>query len=155
MPAYADAFTSERLKRKFGYCFEKSSDGYPPIIDLQLIDGPFQVGALDILPIRQKHGNITSLGFRFGDLAYSNDVVSLDEEAFAALAGIKVWIVDALRYTPHPSHSHLAQTLEWIARVKPERAILTNMTIDLDYNRLKAELPPGVEPAYDGMVIEC
>ncbi|HEX6959739.1 MAG TPA: MBL fold metallo-hydrolase [Ferrovibrio sp.] len=155
MPAYADQFTLDRLKRKFGYCFEKSADGYPPIIEAQVIDGPLNIGALGIIPIRQRHGNITSLGFRFGDLAYSNDVVALDEDAFAALAGVKIWIVDALRYAPHPSHSHVAQTLDWIARLKPERAILTNMNIELDYNKLKAELPPGIEPAYDGMVIEC
>ena len=73
----------------------------------------------------------------------------------AALAGVKLWIVDAMRYTPHPTHSHLAQTLDWIARIKPERAVLTNMHIDLDYNKLKSELPPGVEPAYDGMIVEC
>ena len=74
--------------------------------------------------------------------------------AFAALEGVECWIVDALRYTPHPSHAHLARTLEWIARVKPARAILTNMHVDLDYETLKRELPPGVEPAYDGMVAQ-
>ena len=76
---------------------------------------------------------------------------ALDEAAFAALEGVDCWIVDALRRTPHPSHAHLARTLEWIARVKPKRAILTNMHVDLDYETLKRELPPGVEPAYDGM----
>lgn len=152
---YADEFTFERLQRKFGYCFEKAGDGYPPIIEPRLIDGPFNVGDIDITPILQDHGRIHSLGFRFGDIAYSNDLVGLDDRAFEALAGVKLWIVDAMRYTPHPTHSHVAQTLEWIARVKPERAILTNMHIDLDYRKLAAELPPGVEPAYDGMVVEC
>lgn len=155
VPGYADAFTHERLKRKFGYCFEKAGDGYPPIIEPRLIDGPFSVGAIDVVPIMQRHGNIDSLGFRFGDIAYSNDVVGMDDDAFAALEGVKLWIVDAMRYTPHPTHSHVEQTLEWIARVKPQRAVLTNMHIDLDYSRLKGELPPGVEPAYDGMVLEC
>jgi phosphoribosyl 1,2-cyclic phosphate phosphodiesterase len=152
---YADDFTMQRLKHKFGYCFEGTSPGYPPIIEGRLIDGPFDVGNIHVQPFRQDHGKIHSLGFRFGDLAYSNDVVGLDDAAFEILAGVKVWIVDALRYTPHPTHSHLARTLEWIARLKPERAVLTNMHIDLDYNTLKAELPPGVEPAYDGMVIAC
>jgi len=155
IPAYADSFTIERLERKFGYCFQKSSDGYPPIIESYPIDGPFNVGGINVLPIRQQHGTIHSLGFRFGDFAYSNDVVTLDEEAFAVLAGIRIWVVDALRYLPHPSHSHLEQTLEWIARVRPERAILTNMNVELDYRKLVAELPPGVEPAYDGMIVEC
>lgn len=152
---YADEFTLQRLKRKFGYCFVTADDGYPPIIEPKLIEGPFRVGEIDVTPFRQDHGKIHSLGFRFGDLAYSNDVVGLDDAAFAALAGVKLWIVDALRYTPHPTHSHLAQTLEWIARVKPERAVLTNMHVDLDYNKLRSELPPGVEPAYDGMILEC
>ncbi|MFX9065710.1 MBL fold metallo-hydrolase, partial [Acinetobacter baumannii] len=83
-----------------------------------------------------------SLGFRFGDIAYNNDVVRLSDRAFEQLAGVKVWIVDALRYLPHPTHTHVAQTLDWIARVKPERAILTNMHVDLDYRKLAAELPP-------------
>ena len=152
---YADEFTMQRLKQKFGYCFDTAGDGYPPIVEPRLIEGPFTVGEIEVQPFRQDHGKIHSLGFRCGDMAYSNDVVGLDEAAFATLAGVKLWIVDALRYTPHPTHSHLAQTLEWIARVKPERAVLTNMHIDLDYNKLRSELPSGVEPAYDGMVLEC
>jgi phosphoribosyl 1,2-cyclic phosphate phosphodiesterase len=155
IPAYGDAFTLERLDRKFGYCFHKGSDGYPPIIETRLIDGPFSIGGLDVIPIRQHHGRIQSLGFRFGDFAYSNDVSAMDDDSFAALAGIRLWVVDALRYEPHPSHSHLDQTLDWISRVRPERAVLTNMSIELDYRRLLAELPDGVEPGYDGMVLEC
>ena len=86
-----------------------------------------------------------SVGYRFADVAYSSDVVNLDESAFAALARLDVWIVDALRYRPHPTHSRSgACTLEWIARLQPRRAILTNMHIDLDYETLKAELPSGV-----------
>ncbi len=81
--------------------------------------------------------------------------MSLDDEAFATLEGVKLWVVDALRYEPHPTHSHVEQTLGWIARLGVERAVLTNLHIDLDYNKLKAELPPGVEPAYDGMVLHC
>ncbi len=81
--------------------------------------------------------------------------MTLPDQAFAALAGIQVWIVDALRYRPHPTHAHLDLTLEWIARLKPERAILTNMHVDLDYQTLRRELPAGVEPAYDGMEIQA
>ena len=110
-------------------------------------------GPVPVLAFGQRHGRIRSLGYRFGPLAYSPDVDGLDEAAFAALEGVDCWIVDALRYTPHPSHAHLAQTLEWIERVKPKRAILTNMHVDLDYERLRRELPAGVEPAYDGMVL--
>ena len=99
----------------------------------------------------QHHGAINSLGFRFGDVAYSSDVVDLPDESFAALEGVKVWIVDALQYKPHKTHAHLDKTLSWIERVRPERAILTNMHIHMDYQTLKRALPPGVEPGYDGL----
>jgi len=94
------------------------------------------------------------VGYRFGGVAYSSDVVRLDDAAFEALQGLDVWIVDALRRRPHPTHAHLDRALEWIDRVKPRRAILTNMHIDLDYAQLLKELPPGVEPGYDGLVFE-
>jgi phosphoribosyl 1,2-cyclic phosphate phosphodiesterase len=102
----------------------------------------------------QEHGPIRSVGYRIGDLAYSSDVSNLPEESFEALKGLKVWIVDCLRYKPHPTHSHLEQTLEWIKRAQPERAILTNLHQDMDYNALQAQLPEGVEPAYDQMSFE-
>lgn len=152
---YADARTLKVLTTRFNYCFEQPPGSlYPPIIRPHVFDGAFSIGALDILPIAQDHGSVTSFGFRFGDVAYSNDVVSLSEEAFASLQGVKLWIVDAMRYRPHPTHAHVARTLEWIARLKPERAVLTNLHIDLDYQTLRRELPAGVEPAYDGMVLE-
>ena len=113
------------------------------------MDGPS--GAIPVVTFDQDHGGVRSVGYRFGGIAYSSDVVSLDEAAFAALDGVEVWIVDALRRRPHPTHAHLERTLEWIARVKPKRAILTNMHIDLDFAQLTAELPPGVEPAFDGL----
>jgi phosphoribosyl 1,2-cyclic phosphate phosphodiesterase len=96
---------------------------------------------------------IRSLGFRFGGVAYSSDVNALDDAAFAVLEGVEVWIVDALRYRPHPSHAGVETALAWIARVKPRRAILTNMTGEIDYATLGRELPSGVEPAYDGMTL--
>ena len=107
-----------------------------------------------IVPFAQDHGFSTTLGFRIADMAYSTDVVELDEAAFAALAGVELWIVDCLRYEPHPTHSHLAKTLAWIARVKPRRAVLTHMDVPLDYATLRRELPAGVEPAYDGLTLE-
>ena len=105
-------------------------------------------------PFEQQHGNTISLGYRFGDMAYSTDLNGLPESAFDTLAGVKTWVVDALRYDPHPTHAHLDLTLSWIERVKPERAILTHMTWDMDYETLKKQLPRGVEPAYDGMIVE-
>jgi phosphoribosyl 1,2-cyclic phosphate phosphodiesterase len=152
---WSDARGLAGTRAKFGYCFETpSGSDYPPILNAHKIPEPFRefaVAGIPVLAFGQGHGRIRSLGFRFGPLAYSPDVDALDDNAFAALAGVECWIVDALRYTPHPSHAHVARTLEWIARVKPKRAILTNMHVDLDYAILKAELPPGVEPGYDGM----
>jgi len=115
-------------------------------------------GPIEALPFRQLHGQSETLGFRFGGIAYSPDVNDLPEESVEYLEGLDVWIIDTLRYTPHPSHFTVEQALSFIARVKPKRAVLTHMHVDLDYARLAAELPPGVEPAYDGMVLvteEC
>ena len=104
-------------------------------------------------PFRQIHGSIDSLGFRIGDVAYSSDISDLPEESFAALDGLDCWIVDALRREPHPTHFHLDKTLELIETLKPKRAILTNLHIDLDYETLCKELPKHVRPAYDGMTV--
>ena len=158
---WSDANGLAGIMKKFDYCFESPpGSGYPPILNAHEIPEPFvgfqiegEGGPAPVLAFGQQHGRIRSLGYRFGPVAYSPDVDGLDEEAFAVLNGVECWIVDALRYTPHPSHAHLTRTLEWIARVKPKRAILTNMHVDLDYDTLSRELPPGVEPAYDGMVL--
>ncbi len=111
-------------------------------------------GPIATLPFLQYHGDIQSLGFRFGGLAYSSDLHDVPDASLDALAGLDLWIVDALRYHPHPSHFSVSDALAWIARIKPKRAVLTNMHTDLDYEVLRASLPPGVEPAYDGMRIE-
>lgn len=153
VPVFGDAQTIDVLKRRFEYVF-KSQDGYPAICKAHELNGAQKVGNLKLIPFEQGHGSGISLGYRFGDMAYSTDLNRMPETAFAALKGVKVWVVDALRYEPHPTHSHLAQTLDWIEKVKPERAILTHMTWDMDYETLRKELPEGVEPAYDGMVIE-
>lgn len=154
LDGYADERTLAALRQKFGYVFDRRPGSlYPPLVNGQVIGGPFRVGAVDIVPFDQDHGGIISLGFRFGGIAYSSDVVGLSDEAFAALRGLDVWIVDALRHEPHPSHAHVAMTLDWIAEIKPKRAILTNLHHTLDYAALKRELPPGVVPAYDGMVV--
>jgi phosphoribosyl 1,2-cyclic phosphate phosphodiesterase len=158
---YSDAGTIDRVRERFLYCFETPKDsGYPPILTSRVLPEPFQAmqidgagGSIPVAIFEQTHGNITSLGFRFGPIAYSSDVNHLRDEAFAALEGVDVWIVDALRYTPHPTHANVETALSWIARVRPRRAVLTNLHIDLDYETLKRELPAGVEPAYDGMVV--
>lgn len=158
---FGDEETLREVRHRFRYCFETPEGGsYPPILNARIIPEPFREFAIDgaggsipVLPFWQQHGPIRSLGLRFGEIAYSSDVNGLPEESFAALKGVDCWIVDALRYTPHPTHANVETALAWIARIEPRRAILTNLHIDLDYETLKRELPPGVEPAYDGMVI--
>ncbi|MEE8188067.1 MAG: MBL fold metallo-hydrolase [Kiloniellales bacterium] len=155
--AYMDRATRDSLTRRFAYAFASSCEPdslYPPLFNDLVIDGPLSLGGIEIAAFVQGHGDETSLGYRFGPLAYSTDVVSLDEAAFEALAGVELWIVDCLRERPHPTHSHLARTLDWIERLKPARALLTHMNHQIDYEELKSRCPPGVEPAYDGMVVE-
>jgi len=157
---FADPDTADTLISRFGYCFvQKPGSGYPPIANLSVIGAPFEIhgagGPLPVTPFRQEHGEIRSLGFRLGPVAYSSDVNRLDEAAFAALAGTKLWVVDAFRRgKAHPSHAHVELALEWIARVQPDRAVLTNLGPSLDYEALRVSLPAGVEPAYDGLKIE-
>lgn len=160
VPVYMDARTAKSLHARFGYCFEAPEGAlYPPILDAKVelrpgaetvIDGPG--GPIAFTPIEQEHGPVNSLGFRFGAAAYSNDVSALDETALAQLAGVKLWVVDALRYKPHISHAHLALTLDWIEAVKPARALLTNLNVELDYETVNRETPDHVEAAYDGLV---
>lgn len=154
VPVYGDQQTLDILKQRFDYVF-KSQNGYPAICTSHLMSGPKRIAGISVLPFEQGHGGGISLGYRFGDIAYSTDLNRMPESAFDALKGVKVWVVDALRYEPHPTHSHLEQTLEWIEKVQPERAIITHMTWDMDYETLLKTLPKGVEPAYDGMVIEA
>ena len=158
---YCDAHTGGVLEQRFGYCFETlAGTAYRPILNKHTIKPgqPFEItgkgGTVKVLPYHQIHGEIMCVGYRFGDIAYSCDINGLPEESYKYLENLDVWIVDALRYTPHPSHFSLEETLEAIARVRPKRAILTHMHTDLDYGTLLRELPDGVEPAYDGMVLE-
>ena len=153
---HADAMTMAGLKRRFGYCFETpEGNGYPPIITGHEIAPlrAFEIAGVPVLPFDQDHGTMRTLGFRFGPVAYTSDAVAIPEASFAALSGIECWIVDALRYRPHPTHANVEMALSWIQRVRPNRAILTNLHADLDFVRLARELPEGVEPAYDGLEI--
>lgn len=158
---YFDAPTAAMMRERFAYCFETPPGSeYPPIVNgheikagqTVTIDGPG--GPIEVLAFLQRHGDIDSLGFRFGDLAYSSDLSDLPDDSLRELVGLDVWIVDALRYAAHPSHFSLSDALGWIERIKPKRAVLTDMHSDLDYAALRASLPGHVEPAYDGMQIE-
>ena len=155
---WADEPTGHMLTTRFAYCFYTApGSDYPPIIDLHRLNAgtPVTIGGaggdIESLPFRVHHGNIDALGFRIGATAYTPDLNGVPAESLGALANLDLWIVDALRRNRHPSHWSLAETLHWIARLKPKRAIITNMHIDLDFDTLRRELPAGVEPAYDGL----
>lgn len=158
---YADAATLAQVRERFGYVLQPLAEGatmfYKPTLTPHEVKDrqTFRVGEIDVAAFVQDHGYCNSLGFRFGDIGYSTDVVNLPEHAFAMLAGVKVWIVGVLSWKPHETHAHVDKALEWIARVKPERAYLTHLSGLFDYDALSAKLPPGVEPAYDGLVIEA
>lgn len=158
VPIWADAPTMEMLKRRFTYCFETApGSDYPPVVMPNLIDPGRKLaiagegGTLSAMPFEVHHGTIAALGFRFGKTAYTPDLNGIPEASAPYLSDLDFWIVDALKRTPHPSHFCLDETLRAIARFKPRRAILTNMHVDMDYDTLRAELPAGVEPAYDGL----
>jgi phosphoribosyl 1,2-cyclic phosphate phosphodiesterase len=159
IPIFASAETLAEIRRRFGYVFDpvepdRQSAWYKPALIAHAIEGAFTAAGIDATPFVQDHGFSKTLGFRVGRFAYSTDVVELDDDAFATLAGIDVWVVDCMRREPHVTHAHLAKTLDWIARVKPRRAILTHMEESMDYDTLCRELPAGVEPGYDGMVLD-
>lgn len=157
---WMDEATRSTLRKRFGYCFN-GGRGYHPALEEAGVLTPGQRveisgpgGTLGVMPLDQDHGPIRSLGFRIGNLAYSNDMRDLPEATLARLEGLAVWIADALRYKPHPTHAHLAQVLLWQERLAPACTVLTNMHVDLDYQRLLQELPKHVLPGYDGLALE-
>lgn len=158
IPVFADRTTLWHLETRFGYCLHghrEQDSWFRPVLVPHRIDGPFTVEGVPVVPFAQKHGRGQSLGFRVGDVAYSPDVDDLPAASMALLEGLDLWIVDALRERPHPSHSHLARTLGWIERLRPRRAVLTHMNHEVDYATWAAKLPPGVVPAHDGLVLEA
>ena len=158
LAVYGTPDTLDELRSRFGYAFElgcHAAGWFKPALEARVIDGPFEIGGLRVVPFEQRHGpKFTTLGFRVDGFAYSTDVSDLDEPAFDALAGIDTWVVDCQSRAPNYVHSHVEHTLGWIERVRPRRAVLTHMGHELDYGTLAAELPPGVEPGYDGLVLD-
>lgn len=158
---YVDADTSQRLRQGFGYCFDTPNGSYyPPVVTERriehgvrfAIEGPG--GPIEFEPLPQQHGAIISLGFRIGRLAYCSDVSDFPEETVTRLTGLHVLIIDALQYKPHPTHISLAQSMAWIEKLAPHRAIFTHMHTPLDYDRVNAETPDNIEPGYDGMIVQ-
>lgn len=150
---YMDEHTHEALNQRFSYVFAGHS-GYPATAKAHLIKSEMQFGPITVRPFRQLHGSIFSQGYRFEyggkAVAYSTDLSGIPDESWQHLEGLNLWIVDALRRNPHPTHSHLAQTLKWIEKVQPKEAWLTHMDQSMDHDQLLEELPPRVSPGYDG-----
>ncbi|MEE2944601.1 MAG: MBL fold metallo-hydrolase [Pseudomonadota bacterium] len=154
---WADTPTQDALLSRFGYAFvQPQGSPYPPILDLHgIADEPVDIdgpgGPITFEPLEVAHGGIDALGFRMHDVLYMPDVSEIPENVAPRTEGLRCWILDALRRTPHPTHFHLDTALEWIERSKPKEAVLTNMHVDLDYETLSAETASHIRPAYDGL----
>ena len=155
---HMDEATAAHVRRSFSYIFETPPGSqYPPLLDHKpvasavplTLDGPG--GQIAAVPFQLQHGEINALGYRFGDLAYTPDLNAIPDTSRTQLENLETWVIDALRYTPHPSHFSLSEALDWIETMKPRRAVLTNLHTDMDFETLKRKLPPNVEPAFDRM----
>lgn len=158
---YGSRETLAELQMRFNYMFIEQAEIYPKVIIPHAIETdhfgiPMTIGDITLTPFEQDHGTCRSTGYRFGDLAYSTDVVGLDEKALAVLRGIKIWVLDASGYKMDKNvvHMTLRQAFALNEIVKAEKVYLTHMTTAMDYQTLRKELPPGFEPAWDGMQIQ-
>jgi phosphoribosyl 1,2-cyclic phosphate phosphodiesterase len=161
VPVWADAVTRAALESRFEYCFRQlPGASYPAILEAFTLTPPEPVridgkgGAIEAVPIPLEHGSVPALGFRFGNVFYSPDVGGIPDCSVPLLMGLDLWIVDALRPSPHPTHFSVQQALAWVARMGVKLGILTHMNTELDYETLRRQLPPNVQVGYDGMVVE-
>ena len=158
---YADEDTVECIKKRFSYVLEPLAVNVknyykPTLISHTIYDGDkLTIGDVDINVFVQDHCYCSSMGFRFGSIAYSTDVVEMPEHAFKTLDGIDTWIIGALIDRPHPTHAHVDKAVNWMQRVRARRGVLTHMGFSFDYENLKSKLPENVEPAFDGMILEA
>lgn len=156
VPAYASARCLKSLSSRFDYVFE-GKWGYPATVSAQTLPETLTIGDIAVTHVEQPHGNITSTGLIFArngkQVVYSTDFNDLTGDMIKAFEGADLWIVDALRVRPHPTHNHLERTLGFIAQLRPQRAVLTHMDNSMDYASLRRQLPPHIEPGYDGMEI--
>jgi phosphoribosyl 1,2-cyclic phosphate phosphodiesterase len=158
IPVYLNRSTGKDILTRFAYCFEQApGSDYPAILEKRPIEaGETETingkgGSLALTAFLVQHGNIPALGYRIDDAAYTPDLHDIPEESWPTLENLDLWIIDALRYAPHPSHFNVDDALAWIDKFKPRRAVLTNLHSDLDYEELGGKLPEGVVPGYDGM----
>jgi phosphoribosyl 1,2-cyclic phosphate phosphodiesterase len=156
IPCYADRATLDDLRRMFAYIFDapRATAGGIPQLTVGCIAGPFTLGGIEIVPVPLVHGHQRILGFRIGAFAYLTDCNRIPDESWPLLGGVRVVVLDALRDRPHPTHFSVAEAVEAVARLAPERAYFTHICHDLAHAATSARLPPGVELAYDGLVLE-
>lgn len=161
IPVFADGVTLKTIAQRFAYVFEPLAEDatiyyktcLEPQIEVHHAE-TFLAGGFSVTVIEQDHGYVNTSGFRIDDFAYSTDLISMHEDGFDLLAGVKVWMLGTFADTPHPTHLDVDRALEWIERVGPERAYLTHLGFGLDYETLQAKLPDNVFVAYDGLVID-
>ena len=154
IPCYGERETMDVISKSFSYIFKGLvSAGYAPLMELHLVTGPFTLFGIEIVPVPLLHGTMPSTGYRFGDVAYLTDLSQIPEDSKRLLEGLEILFIDALRYTPHPNHLNIAGALGVVGELKPKRAIFTHLTHEVPYAD-GAKLPPNVEFAYDGLVIE-
>ncbi len=159
--AYADRETLDVIEQRFGYVLEPLAEGatmyYKPTLTAhELKDGDqLKIGDIPVQVFSQDHGYCTTLGFRFGSVAYTTDVVELPDRAFDILQGVETWIIGTLIDKPHPTHAHVGKAIDWINRVGPRRGVLSHLGFNIDYETLRQSLPENIEPAYDGLILEC
>jgi len=152
IPVYAADTTIHVLKRAFAYIFaDTPTDSSMPGVELHTIHGPFNLFGLEILPIPAMHGPGPVLGFRFGKVAYLTDFSTIPETSKALLNSLDHFILEALRYDPHPMHVTIEQALELVAELKPKHAWFTHICHDLGHDQTNAKLPENVRLAYDGL----
>lgn len=155
VPIYAEPEVLARVRQVFSYAFEAVQvGGGLPQYDLRRIDGPFQMGALPVQPLRVWHGELAVTAFRMGAFAYVTDASRIPDGTLEQLRGLHTLILDGLRYKPHATHLSIEQAVEVVQRLNPQRTYLTHMTHDVDYQTLLGELPDGIEPAHDGLAID-
>lgn len=155
MEVYLNAEARHAIERDYHYIFEPHQYPGLPEANLHTVEGPFTVGDIPVMPIKAMHKDLPVLGYRIGELAYITDANYIAPEEMAKLQGVKVLVINALRKEKHFSHYCLPEALEIIGKVAPERAYLTHMSHEMGLHaEISAELPAGVQLAYDGLTIE-
>jgi phosphoribosyl 1,2-cyclic phosphate phosphodiesterase len=155
MPLYADRRSAEILRNMFRYIFEgKYKFGGLPLVELRTIDGPLELFGAKFEPVTVIHGETPILGFRFGSAAYLTDHSEIPQTSMYQLRDLDILFLDALRYTPHPTHTTVEQALKIAEELKPKRAFFTHICHDLPHEATNAKLPLNVRLAYDGLKLE-